>query len=93
MVSEGLAAKIIGVLSGAFLALVFDPPRSRLSFARRAGAAIVAGYIFGHLALAFMGWAETFENMMAAWCLAAFGSWSGIGRIKGLIETYKRDDR
>lgn len=91
MMDDGLIAKILGVCSGAFLALVFDPPRSRSGFVRRTTAALVAGYVFGHLVLAFMGWAETYDNVVAAFCISAFVSWAAMGRIKRFIESYKKE--
>lgn len=88
---EWTKAKVIGVLSGAFLALALDPPRTRLGFARRTGAAVVAGYIFGHIILTYMGWELTYENVVAAFCTSAFIAWAGMGRIKRFVESYRRD--
>ena len=88
---EWTKAKIIGVLSGAFLALALDPPRTRMGFARRTGAALVAGYIFGHMIITYMEWATTYENVVAAFCTSAFLSWAAMGRIKKLVESYRRD--
>ena len=88
---ESAISKIIGVLAGSFLALVLDPPRSRLGFIRRTGAAVVGGFIFGSLVLSFSGLTPTPENIMAAWCLASFGAWSGMGRLKKIIENYRKD--
>lgn len=88
---DGLIAKLLGVASGAFLALVFDPPRSRMGFARRTAAAIVAGYIFGHVVLTFMEWPETYENVVAAFCTSAFLSWAAMGRVKKLVESYRKE--
>lgn len=88
---DGLIPKLLGVASGAFLALVFDPPRSRMGFARRTAAALVAGYIFGHIVLTFLEWPETYENVVAAFCTSAFVSWAAMGRIKRFIENYKKE--
>ena len=93
MLGEGLAAKIAGVVAGAFLALVFDPPRSRLGFVRRSTSALVAGWVFGHLVLAYAGWEETFDNVMAAWCLAAFCSWSGMTIVTRVVQAYRKEER
>lgn len=84
-------AKIIGVLSGAFLALALSPPRTRMGFARRTAAAFVAGYVFGHIVLDYADWPETYENVVAAFCTSAFLSWAAMGRVKKLVESYRKD--
>lgn len=84
-------AKIIGVLSGAFLALALSPPRTRMGFARRTTAALVAGYVFGHIVLTTAGWPVTYENVVAAFCASAFLSWAAMGRVKKLVESYRKD--
>lgn len=92
MIGEGLAAKILGVLSGTTLALVFDPPRTRSGFLRRMSAALIAGGVFGNVVLSFTGWSPDFENIMAAWCLAAFASWSGMTVVTRVVQAYRRED-
>jgi len=92
MIGEGIAAKLIGVVSGALLALVFDPPRSRTGFIRRTVVAIVGGFIFGHIVLHFLEWPETTENMIAAWCISSASSWYVLGRARKLIDAYTKDN-
>lgn len=88
---DNLVAKIIGVLSGAFLSLSYDPPRSRAGFFRRGASSLLFGWIFGYAALGLLEWPETYNHIVAAFCLASMISWSGIGLIKRLVETYKKD--
>lgn len=81
-----MIAKIIGVLSGAFLALVFIPPRTVSGFFRRASAAVVAGLTLGTPARLYLGWDADVESIIAAFCIAAFCSWWAMGSIKRISE-------
>lgn len=85
---EGVVAKVVGVLSGALLALVFDPPRSRTGFIRRTVVAVVGGYIFGHVVLHLLEWPETTDNLIAAWCISSASSWYVLGKARKLIDAY-----
>ena len=85
---EGVVAKVVGVLSGALLALVFDPPRSRTGFIRRTVVAIVGGYIFGHVVLHLLEWPETTDNLIVAWCISSASSWYVLGKARKLIDAY-----
>lgn len=79
----GAIEKLLGILAGTFLSLIFVPPKSITGLARRASAAIVFGWIFGHIFLAIMlkwtGADRQPEDIMAAWALAAFSSWIAMG--------------
>lgn len=86
MIGEGLAAKIIGILAGSFLALVFIPPRSVSGFFRRATAALVFGWVFGPVVHRYTGWDGELENVAAAGAIAAFCSWWLLGVGKRLAE-------
>lgn len=88
---DGLIAKALGVLSGSFLALTLDPPRSRMGFARRVSSSIVFGWIFGGQVLTFMEWQPTYDNTIAAFCTSAFLSWAAMGRVKKLVESYRKE--
>ena len=91
MMEEGTIAKIVGILAGSFLSLVFDQPRSRAGAIRRAAASIVFGWVFGHITLSTLGWEENYNNIVAAFCLCSMFSWSTIGVLKRLVESYKRE--
>lgn len=91
MIGESLAAKLIGVVSGALLALVFDPPRSRTGAFRRTVVALVGGFIFGHIVLHFFEWPETAENLIAAWCISSASSWYCMGKARKLIDAYNKE--
>lgn len=88
---DSTVAKIVGVLSGAFLSLSFDPPRSRLGFLRRGAAALVFGWTFGYSALELLEWPETYNHIVAAFCLASMLSWSAIGVLRKLVDAYKKE--
>ncbi|KAA3527033.1 hypothetical protein DXT89_13950 [Agrobacterium vitis] len=90
MEGEGIA-KLIGIIAGTFLSLVFVPPKTISGFIRRGASAIVFGFIFGHACLAFLianaGWEKTLENVSAAWTIASFSSWWGMGLYTKLVKT------
>lgn len=88
---DSTVAKIVGVLSGAFLSLSYDPPRSRAGFLRRGASSVIFGWIFGAPALEFLEKPETYNNIVAAFCLASMLSWSAIGVFKRLVEAYKKE--
>lgn len=83
MEGGGAIEKMIGIMAGAFLSLVFVPPRTIGGFARRTAAAIVFGYMFGGVAEVFLiRWTEMVaseETKIAAYSLTAFLSWTGMG--------------
>lgn len=86
MLGGELGARILGVLAGAFLSLVFSPPRSRAGALRRTAAAIVGGFVFGPIALVYLEWEPTSENIIASSCLSAFMAWKGMGAVKRMTE-------
>lgn len=88
MIAEGAVAKIIGVLGGAFLALVFVPPRTIAGFLRRLFSAIVFGWLFGGPVRDYLGWAGSDENIAAAFAMAAFFSWWGMGVSTKIAEKF-----
>lgn len=91
MIDDNIVAKIIGVVSGAFLSLSFDPPRSRMGFARRGASSLVFGWIFGEQTLILLGWSNSYNSIVAAFCLSAMLSWSAIGVLKRLVENFRKD--
>jgi hypothetical protein len=91
MITESLIAKIIGVISGACLALIFIPPRSISGFIRRSTAAVVAGMTLGTPTRLYLGWEADAESVIAAFCIAAFCSWWGMGLAKRILESYKKE--
>jgi hypothetical protein len=81
--------KLLGVLGGAFLALVFIPPRTIRGFLRRSLSAVVFGSLFGHLVLVKLEWPATDENIMAAYATASFTSWWLMGALKKAASQFK----
>lgn len=79
-------ARVIGVLAGSFLSLVFSPPRSRAGALRRTGAAVVGGFVFGPIVMTYLGWDPTNENIIASSCVSAFTAWAGMGSVKKIAE-------
>lgn len=85
---ESVVAKVVGVISGSILGLVFIPPRSIPGFIRRALAALVFGGVFGGPALHVLEWEATTDNIVASYCIAAFSSWWIMGSIKRIAESF-----
>lgn len=86
MIESPMIAKLLGILGGTLLALVFIPPRTVSGFVRRTIAAIVFGFFFGHIVLAYLEWAPTDENITAAWAIASFSSWYLMGISRKVME-------
>lgn len=86
MIEGPVTAKILGIVAGTFLALVFIPPRTVTGFVRRCFSAFVFGWLFGHVVLEHLSWAPTDENMAAAWAIASFASWWTMGVAKKVVE-------
>jgi hypothetical protein len=83
---EWIGARIIGIFSGAFLALVFLPPRTVSGFIRRTLAALVFGWIFGPIVMDYLDWQASEERTAAAFAIAAFASWGIMGNLKKISE-------
>ncbi len=88
MIESQVTAKVIGIIAGTFLAIVFIPPRSIYGFIRRTSAALVFGWVFGHLVLEYFKLPPTDENTIAAWAIAAFCSWWLMGALKKVAEKF-----
>lgn len=88
---DSTVAKIVGVLSGAFLSLSYAPPRSRAGFLRRGASSIIFGWIFGEPTLSLLEWRSDYNSTVAAFCLASMLSWSAIGVLKRVVEAYKKE--
>lgn len=87
MIAEGTAAKIIGILAGSILALVFLPPKTIKGFMQRLASAIIFGAVAGApLRIHYLGWDEDFDSIIGAFALASFCSWWAMGTIKGVSE-------
>lgn len=84
--TEWIGAKIIGIIAGSFLALVFLPPRSIPGFVRRALSALVFGWVFEPIVLEYLQWPSTDERIIAAGAIASFASWWAMGAGKKLAE-------
>lgn len=84
--TEWFGAKIIGIIAGSFLALVFLPPRSIPGFVRRALSALVFGWVFGPVIHDYFQWPLTDERIIASGAIAAFSSWWLMGAGKKVAE-------
>jgi len=69
-------AKIIGALVGAGASLLVMKPKGKRDAAARGVVSIAGGLLFGSYVAAKLGLsAETFEEVAAASCAAAFATW------------------
>lgn len=85
-----LIGKALGALGGAFLALVFIPPRGVREFLARGSGSIVAGIIAAPVVLGHFGWPADLESMMAAAAAAAFAAWPIMGLFTALVRARQR---
>ena len=96
MIPESVAAKIIGTFSGTFLALVFLPPRTMSGFLRRGSASVVFGLSMGNVShgylQGFVALNDTFEHVIAAYCITAYASWWVMGGLTKAAEKLSRKD-
>ncbi len=84
-------ARAAGALIGAFLSLVYIPPRDVKDTLARASFSALSGFVFGFIALDYMGWPETPRHWMAATVAVAGFSWilAGVAlRILGGINKW-----
>jgi hypothetical protein len=82
--------KALGSGLGAFLALVFNPPKSIRDLAIRSAFAFLCGMIFGDPAREqYLHWPERWEYWLASSALVALVSWAVYGAAIRLIGAYK----
>ncbi len=91
MIPEALtiAAKVVGATSGAFLALVFQPPKTLPEFITRGMFSIVSGIAFSSPVREYLKWMPTFETELASGALTALLSWWIMGAIVRIVGTWK----
>lgn len=78
--------RLIGVLSGTSLAMVFLLPQTWADFFRRAFASVVVGVIFTTPVREWLEWPATSEYVIASACTAAFAAWGGMGLVMKSLE-------
>ena len=87
MIEETTLAKVAGVLAGAVLALVFVPPKTIHGFFQRLTIALVVGAVGSEtLRVNYLGWPDSWDNIIAAHAITAFSSWWILGILKGIPE-------
>lgn len=80
-----IALKLLGALAGAVLALVFQPPKTRTEFIRRASLSIICGIIFGDVARDYLKWLDTWQMNLASSAGTSLLSWFIIGAVIRVI--------
>jgi hypothetical protein len=84
-----LIAKLLGSFFGAALALVFVPPRTKSGFVRRATASLIVGIVFASYVREWAGFAQDWEGLVSASCLAAFVAWWAMGSAIRIVRLFK----
>ncbi len=74
-----LALRLLGALAGAVLALVFQPPKTRTEFIRRASLSLICGIIFGDVVRDYLKWLDTWQMNLASSAGTSLLSWFLIG--------------
>ena len=88
-VVTAILLKSIGAFAGAVLALLFVPPKTIKGFIRRGVAALISGPIFGPYVQSYAGFADDWQGILAAACLAGFASWWIMGNIVKLAQSWQ----
>ena len=92
MIPEAAAAKLLGTVAGAVLALVFLPPRTLWGFIRRLIIAVIFGpisapFIAPHL-LTVTRIDQGFDLQVGSAAVGAFCSWWLLGAIHRIAERF-----
>lgn len=85
-----LIFRLMGAGFGAAMALVFEPPRTKGGFWRRAIAGIGCGLLFAGKIRDEFGFSPGWEGEAQAAAVAAFVSWFAMGAIVRAIKGWRR---
>ncbi len=89
MEMTALLAKMVGALSGAFLALVFQPPKTKPEFFTRAVFSVVAGFLFSSPVAQYLKWEPTLETELASGALTALLAWWIMGAVVRIVGSWR----
>lgn len=84
-VATALAIKLLAAMSGAVLALIFQPPKTRSEFWTRAAFSIIAGVVFASQVRDYFKWPSTFETDLASGSITALLSWWIMGAVVRIV--------
>lgn len=84
-----LLAKLVGALIGAFLALVFQPPKTRAEFVTRSVFSVFAGFVFSTPVREYLKWIPTLEMELASSALTALLAWYIMGAVVRIVGGWK----
>ncbi len=91
MITEGIAIKLLGAVSGTVLALVFLPPKTLAGFFRRSVASLICGPIFAPIAHGYLMWSSDWEHWLASAALTSFVSWWCMGLVVTVAKKWISD--
>lgn len=79
MITETVAAKLLGAFFGTIISLVFLPPTTRAGAVRRTVVSMICGPIFSPVTHDYVKWPNTLEYWLASAAFTAGISWWMIG--------------
>jgi hypothetical protein len=84
-VLAAIGLKLVAAFCGAILALIFQPPKSRVEFYTRAAFSVMSGIIWAGTIRSYLTWPLTWETEIAAGALTALLSWWLMGAVVRII--------
>ena len=92
MTAEIIAAliKAGGAVIGAFLALIFQPPKTLAEFWTRSAFSVVSGAVFGERMRDWLKWPMEIETGLASAALTALLSWWMMGAAVRVIGAWRQ---
>ena len=89
LIVTALSVKALGSVSGAVLALVFQPPKRMSEFVTRGVFSTMSGMLFGEAVRDKLQWPDTWQMNLSAVSLTAMLSWFVMGAVVRIINKWK----
>lgn len=81
--------RVVGSLTGAFLALVFQPPKVTSELVTRGLFSLICGFVFSPPLRDYLKWAPSTEIDLAAAALTAMLSWWLMSTVVRIVGAWK----
>lgn len=83
------AIKALGATAGAFLALIFQPPKSVRDFVLRSIFSTLSGFLFADpVRSQYLKWPDEWQMWLASAALVALGSWWVFGAAIRIVKKW-----